>query len=79
MLTFSLLALIQLKVPRPMLLLERFIHHAGWVEAVLLAAYGAWVSIRLLDPARSSVWRRRVWSIFSLVFFSQFTLGMAMI
>lgn len=75
-LTFALLALIQFKVPRPMLLLERFIHHAGWVEAVLLAAYGAWISTKLLDPARSPRWRRRIWGIFSAVFFGQLALGM---
>jgi len=75
-LTFALLALVQLMVHRPMLLLERFIPLAGWVEALVLAVYGAWISKRLLDPARSSGWRRHIWGIFSVVFFGQLALGM---
>jgi len=74
-LTFVLLAAIQVQVPRPMLLAERFLPGAGWGEAALLALYAAVLRDRLEDPRRSGTWRRRVWLLFSAVFFGQFLLG----
>lgn len=75
LLTFALLAVIQVQVPRPMLLAERFLPGSGWVEAALLALYAAVIRDRLEDPRRSGTWRRRVWVLFSAVFFGQFLLG----
>ena len=44
MLTFILLALVQVKVERPMILAERFFKGSGWVEIFLLSCYAvtAW-------------------------------------
>ncbi len=77
LLTWALLAVIQVKVARPMLLAERFLPGAGWAEAVALAAYAGFVTQRMLDPRRSALWRRRVWTLFTVVFFGQFALGLA--
>lgn len=74
-LTFALLALIQVKVAGPMLLAERLVAGAGWGQAVALAAYAGFLLTRMRDPRRSGLWRRRAWLLFSIVFFGQFLLG----
>lgn len=73
--TFGLLAVIQLKVARPMLLAERLMSGAGWAQAVLLAGYAGFLMSRMRDPRHSGLWRRRAWLLFSTVFFGQFLLG----
>ncbi|MBP7146320.1 MAG: 4Fe-4S binding protein [Acidobacteria bacterium] len=77
LLAFGTLALIQVKVQRPLLLLERFVPGAGWIEALALAAYAAFLTEKLLDPAQVSRWRTRAWAIFSAVFFGQLALGLS--
>lgn len=72
-----ILALIQHQVSRPMLILERLIPGTGAFEILLLAAYAAWMTEKLLDPTQSAAWRRRLWLLFSLVFFAQLLLGLA--
>ena len=76
-LVFGILAVVQQAVDRPMLLMERLMPGLGWPQALLLAAYGAWLSGKLLDVSRSAVWRRRLWWLFSAVFFAQLGLGLA--
>lgn len=76
-LTAVLLGFVQWKVARPMLLLERFVPHAGWLEVVVLAAYAGWVAHHLLDVRKSAKWRRRIWGAFSIVFFGQLVIGLA--
>lgn len=61
---------------RPLLLAERFFPGAGWLEALLLGLYAAWLAGRMLDPAAQPRWRRRVWLVFSAVFFTQLALGL---
>jgi len=56
-LTFILLAFIQLKVERPMLLAERFIKGGGWAEIVLISFYGAFVAHKMQDPLNVPRWR----------------------
>ena len=77
LLTAGLLSVVQGKVERPMLLAERFVSGTGWVEVALLALYAGWVTHHVLDPRRSALWRRRVWGLFSIVFFLQLALGLA--
>ena len=76
-LTAALLGFVQGKVAPPMLLFERFVPHAGWIEVALLAVYAGWVAHNLLDHRKSAKWRRRIWSAFSLVFFGQLVMGLA--
>ena len=75
-LTFTLLGIVQVVVPRPMLLADRFLPGAGWVEAALLAGWAAFLTGKMLDPRQSSAWRRRAWGLFSIVFFGQLALGL---
>ncbi|MFO7615806.1 MAG: 4Fe-4S binding protein [Bacteroidales bacterium] len=76
LLVVSLLAVIQIVSDRPMLAVERFVRGGGWVEIAILAVYGFFVSRAMLDVTRVPVWRRRIWLIFCVVFFSQFALGL---
>ncbi len=76
-LTAGLLTVVQLKASRPMLLAERFVPGAGWVEIALLAVYAAAVVRAMADPARQPIWRLRVWLLFSIAFFLQLGLGLA--
>ena len=71
-----LLIPVQVKVENPMLLLERFLPGAGWVEMVLIALYGAVVAYHMQDPSKVQVWRRYTWLTFSILFFSQLALGL---
>ncbi|MFZ5426544.1 MAG: 4Fe-4S binding protein [Thermodesulfobacteriota bacterium] len=75
-LTFLGLSAVQLKVPSPMLLAERFLPGAGWLEASLLAVYAGFAAGAMLAPGRSPVIRRRIWTLFSVVFFGQLALGL---
>jgi len=63
-------------VKTPILLLERFLPGFGMVEILLLAIYAGWITEKLLDIKQSAIWRRRIWLIFSTVFFSQLILGL---
>ncbi len=75
-LTAILLAFIQAKVSRPMLLAERYWHAAGWAEIPLLAAWSAFLVRRMADVRSAPAWRLRLWSLFSAVFFGQLALGL---
>jgi polyferredoxin len=77
LLTAGLLSVVQAKVERPMLLAERFLSGAGWAEVALLALYAGWVTHHVLDVRRSALWRRRIWGLFSIVFFLQLVIGLA--
>lgn len=77
LLALVLLCLVQGLVRPPMLLAERFVPGAGWIEAALLAVYAAIVCLAMLNPARQQRWRRLTWRLFSVVFYSQLLLGLA--
>ena len=77
LLTAGLLIPIQLKVQPPILLVERFVQGLGWVEILLLSLYASFVVGKMIDPAQSSRWRKRIWLLFSAVFVSQFIIGLA--
>jgi len=76
-LTVALLSAVQVKVERTMLLAERFVPGAGWAELIVLGIYAGVVTYWMTDPRRSARVRRRIWGLFSIVFFAQLVLGMA--
>lgn len=76
-LAFFLLAVVQVKVDNPLLLLERFLPGWGWMEILFLALYARFISEKMLDPSQSARWRQRLWGLFSVVFFAQLALGLA--
>ena len=75
-LTFALLTVVQLVVSQPMLIAERFVRGAGWIEALALAGYSSWLLRKLYDVRNTSLWRRRLWTLFSVVFFVQLATGL---
>ena len=75
-LTFLLLAFVQIKLDRPMLLAERFVKGGGWIEIFLIASYGAFIVNKMEDPVNVPKWRRITWTGFSIVFFSQLFIGL---
>lgn len=77
LLTFVLLAFVQIKVERPMILAERFLKGGGWVEILLVSIYGAFVMRKMQDPINVPKWRKLTWTIFSFVFFSQLIIGLS--
>jgi ferredoxin-type protein NapH len=76
LITFILLSFVQIKVERPMLLAERFVRGAGWLEITLISIYGAFVVNKMQDPVNVPKWRRITWTTFSIVFFSQLLIGL---
>jgi ferredoxin-type protein NapH len=78
-LTAAPLSIVQIMVPRPMLIFERFVTGGGWIEIAILAAYAAWLYGKMRDPKQAAVWRPRIWRLFSIVFFGQLLLGLARI
>jgi ferredoxin-type protein NapH len=76
-LAFILLAFVQIKVERPMLLAERFVPGAGWIEIFLISCYGAFVASKMQDPVNVPKWRKITWTIFSIVFFTQLIVGIS--
>lgn len=77
LLTLALLVPVQIFVDPPMLLLERFLPGGGWLEILGLAAYAAFVAEKLHRPQQVGRTRRRLWTLFSVVFFAQFLIGLA--
>ncbi|MFC2167736.1 4Fe-4S binding protein [Acidobacteriota bacterium] len=75
-LTASLLSFIQLRVERPMLLVERFAPGWGWVEIFALSLYAGFIAGKMLQPTSSPRWRFYIWILFSSVFFTQLGLGL---
>ncbi len=76
LLVAALLGIVQWKVRPPMLLAERFVPGAGWIEIAFLSVYAAWLYRRMVDPQRQPKARRLVWRLFSVVFYGQLVLGL---
>lgn len=76
LLTAACLALLHLKGPARMLLLNRFLPGGGLLEALALGFYAAWVAGRMADRKSQPLWRKRVWTVLSVVVLGQFALGL---
>lgn len=77
LLTFTLLAFVQIKVKNPMILAERFYQGSGWIEIFLISLYGAFVIFKMQDPVNVPQWRKITWTLFSVVFFTQLFIGLS--
>lgn len=75
--TGVLLSIVQTVVRPPLLLGERLFTGGGWVQVVLAAWLAGWLYLKMFDRKRRALWRRRVWMLFSIVFFTQLLLGIA--
>ena len=74
-LTASMLITVQIMVERPMLMVDRFFPGMGWLEIVALSLYAGFLTPKVLNPKTSIRWRTILWLTFSIIFFSQLTLG----
>ena len=72
---FSILMFIRAKLSIKPLILDRFGLYLGNLEAFLLAVYGAYLGNKLKDPKSHKALRKKIWLLFSLVFFAQLFLG----
>lgn len=70
-----ILSMAQVHVDNKILILERFMKGGGWLEIFLISFYGAVLVSKMKDPSKTARWRTISWSVFTLVFFVQFLLG----
>jgi len=77
LLTAAILSLARWKAPFPILLADRFLPGSGWIQILLLAIYGVFLINRMVDRRDTARIRLRIWLAFSIVFFTQFILGVA--
>jgi polyferredoxin len=74
-LSFGFLAIVQLVVDNPMILLERFIKGGGWIEIFLLSCFAVFLYLKMRNPNQTSKWRTISWTIFGIAFFLQLIIG----
>lgn len=76
-LTAFILGVVQVIVEPPLLILERLHPGLGWLEIFLISIYAAFITEKMLDKSAAPRWRRRIWLVFSALFFGQLILGLA--
>lgn len=74
-LTWILLNIASSKVSFPIILIDRFLPGFGGVEIIILSIYAAFISEKLYLNGFTKL-RGKIWNLFSLLFFIQFTLGL---
>ena len=75
LLTAVFLYMSKYKGPEGILLLDRFLPGLGWLQIVLIAIYAGIITQLLLKENNIAKIRIRIWTLFSIVFFSQFLSG----
>ena len=70
-----LLGMMEFQMDESMMAIDRFLKGYGWIQICLLALYGGILAYKMQDAGKSAKWRKRSWLLFSIVFFSQFALG----
>ncbi len=71
-----LLVPVQINVDPPMILAERFMKGAGWIEIFFLEIYSVTLTYIILYKDKVKNVRLRYWLFFSVVFFMQLILGL---
>ncbi len=74
-LTAGMLIIVQIMTKRPMLMVDRYFPGMGWIEIIVLSLYAGFLTPKILNPKTSIRWRTILWLTFSIIFFSQLTLG----
>lgn len=75
--SFVLLLLVPVLFIKPdLLLMERFFPGFAWIEILVLTIYAGWLSQVMINAKSISNIRTKYWFFFSVVFFSQFVLGL---
>jgi ferredoxin len=73
---FILLIFLREKIKLPILIFDRFGLRLGNLEAFFLGLYGAYLGSKFIDPISHYKIRKKIWAIFSIVFFTQLFLGL---
>jgi polyferredoxin len=76
-LTVGILSLARWKSPFAILLADRFFPELGWIEVFILGVYGAFLVSKLAERRDTAGIRLGIWLAFSVVFFTQFILGIS--
>ncbi|WP_028584611.1 4Fe-4S binding protein [Desulfogranum mediterraneum] len=76
LLTVAGLALAREKSSLDIILADRFFPGSGWLAIFFLGCYAAWIGGKMVVPGQSARWRRRIWAVFSGLFFLQLGLGL---
>jgi polyferredoxin len=74
-LTAGMFIIVQIMVERPMLMVDRYFPGMGWIEILFLSLYAGFMTPKILNPQTSVRWRTILWLTFSIIFFTQLTLG----
>lgn len=77
LITFIFLSAIHLHLNTKlnMLVAERFLKGAGWVEIFILSFYSGFLFYKMSDKKLVAKWRSKSWLVFSIFFFAQLILG----
>lgn len=70
-----ILGAIQHFVSTPMLIAERFVKNAGWIQVILIAFYASLVAYKMADRKQRSKWRMYSWFLFTIIFYLQLMAG----
>jgi ferredoxin len=72
------LSIARQKASLPILLADRFFVDGGWPLIFMLGCYAALIVGKMLPiGTKTAWWRRTLWTLFSVVFFTQLLLGLA--
>ncbi|MDA3938874.1 MAG: 4Fe-4S binding protein [Spirochaetia bacterium] len=74
-LTAIIMFISRYKGPEGILLLDRFLPGLGWLQIIIIAVYAGFITQFLLKQKNIAKIRIRIWTLFSIVFFSQFIAG----
>jgi len=72
-----LLSVVQTVPDKPLLLAERLFCNGGWLQIFLISLYGAFLAYKMIPRESRTRWRLRSWTVFSIVFYTQLMLGIA--
>lgn len=72
-----LMVIVQVVPAKPLLLSERLMHYGGWIQIAIAVIYGSLLCYKMQDRKERPKWRIRAWLLFSIVFFGQLLLGVA--
>lgn len=75
-LVLAILIIARQAIDFPLLLFDRFLSGLGLLQIVLLATYAFIIVYNMSVPQKQARWRLRIWFVFTIVFYTQFLLGL---
>jgi len=74
--TASVLIFVKLKVSFPIIIFDKIFSGSAYLIIPLFSIYAGFVVSKMQDVKESAKWRKRTWTLFCVVFFLQFILGL---